>query len=221
MKLVYSDYFPPFVLECDRVNVLSIEDGSAYYKLVSEFSSQCEGHDGGFVLSDNNSVLNMAKVTELMSSFIPFEVNTKRLITKLYSKLEMVCSNELYEATIRLRAAVSDYFSEACSLLNSDTEFNDQTDIKNLFKCFELKFSESGERISDKVIDYMLNASELDGRKLFVTVGLLEYMGRSETELFFRTVTDHKLTLFMFENRTPDPMELLNRMTIDEDFCVF
>lgn len=221
MRLVYADLFPPFKMECDRVNVIAIEDGSLYYKLMCEFSNQCDGHDGGFVLSENSVIVNIAKVTELMSCFMPFEINTKRLLTRLYSKLETVCGSELYEASIKLRAAVSDYLNEACGMLNSDTEFDNQTDIKNIFKCFGLKFSEGGERISDKVINYMLNASELDGRRLFVTVGLLNYMRRDERELFYQTVTAHKLMLLMFENKTPESGEQINRLTIDEDFCVF
>ncbi len=221
MKLVYADLFSPFTLECDRVNLISIEHGTLYYKLMNEFSAQCGGHDGGFVLSDNNTVLNMSKVTDLVTDYIPFDSNPKRLITRLYSKLEEICAGELFDRTMKFRAALSDYLSSACSMLESDTEYDVQTELKALFKCCELRFSCSSDRLSDKLINYFINSYELDGRRLFVTVGLLNFLSQEEAELFFQTVTSHKLTLLMFENISDYSGGLVNRMTIDRDFCVF
>lgn len=172
------------------------------------------------MLSEDNSPLNLSKVTEMITCFIPFELNSKRLLTRLYSKLESICESELYEKTIRLRAEITEYLSSATEMLNCDTEFDNEADLKALFKCFDMKFS-SSERLSDQVVDYLLNVYELDGKRLFVTVGLLEFMGRDEADLFFRTVIGHKLTLLMFEGRTPQHNPFINRMTIDEDYCVF
>lgn len=221
MKLVYPDLFSPFQLECDRVNLISIENGTLYFKILNEFSAQCDGHDGGFVLSDNNKVLNISKTVELVTCFIPFESNPKRLLTKLYSKMESMCESELFDKTVRIRAEISGFLSEACGMLDSDTEFDSQADLKALFKCFDLKFSCGSERLSEMLINYFTNVSELDGRKLFVTVGLLNYLGSEEAELFFKTVTDHKMTLLMFENCTSQAYKSVNKMTIDNDYCVF
>ena len=221
MKLVYSELFSPFTLECDRVNLISIEQGSLYYKLMNEFSAQCGGHDGGFVLSENNKVLNISKSAELITGYIPFDSNPKRLITRLYSKLESLCIGELYDRTIKLRSEISEYMSMASSMIESDTEFNDQVDLSVLFKCLELKFSCQSDRLSDKLINFIINSYELDNRRLFVTVGLLDFMSREEAELFFRTITSHKLTLLMFENFSDFSGELINRMTIDNDYCIF
>ncbi len=220
MKLVCPDMFPPFQLECDRVNVISVENGRLYYRMANEFAAQCAGREGGFVLSEDNSPLNLSKVAEMITCFIPFELNSKRLLTRLYSKLESICESELYEKTIRLRAEITEYLSSATEMLNCDTEFDNEADLKALFKCFDMKFS-SSERLSDQVMDYLLNVYELDGKRLFVTVGLLEFMGRDEADLFFRTVIGHKLTLLMLEGRTPQYNPFINRMTIDEDYCVF
>lgn len=221
MKLVYADLFAPFVLECERVNLISVERGSMYYSLMNEFSEQCNGHDGEFVLSDNNSILNMSKTVDLITGFIPFDSNPKRLLTKLYAKLEAMCVSELYEKTVEVRSELSDYMATACSMLESDTEFDIQVELKALFKCFDLKFSCNSERLSDKLINYIINSYELDGRRVFVTVGLLNYLCREEAELFFKTITSHKLILLMFENGSDFSGEMINRMTIDEDFCVF
>lgn len=221
MKLVYADLFPPFVLECDRVNLISVERGSMYYRLMNEFSDQCNGHDGGFVLSDNNSILNFSKIVDLISVFIPFDSNPKRLLTKLYSKLETMCTSELYDKTIELRSELSDYMSTVCSMIESDTEYDVQVELKALFKCFDVKFNCSSDRLSDKIVDYIINSYELDGRRVFVTVSLMNYLCREEADLLFKTITSHKLTLLMFENGSDISGEMINRMTIDEDFCVF
>lgn len=221
MKLVYPDVFPPFELERDRVNMIVVEPGALFYKMMNEFSNQCEGRDGEFVLSENNTILNISKTTDFITGFIPFDSNPKRLITKLYSKLESLCVSEMYDKTVNLRAKIAEFLSSACNLLDSDTEFDSQAELKSIFKCFDLKFSCNSERLSDKLINYLTNSFELDGRRLFVTVGLLNYLGAEEANLFFRTVTSHKFTLLMFENCSDLSGELVNKMTVDKDYCIF
>lgn len=221
MKLVYADLFAPFELEKDKVNAIVVEDGSLFYKLSTELAEQCSGNDGNFVLSENSEILNISKTTDLISSFLPFEINEKKLLTKLYSKLELISEVELFNCTNNFRTAAAEYLSELCDTVNCDIGYDSQPDLKALFKAFNVSFSDDCENIAEKVIEYMLNVLCLCGEKMFITVGLASYMNAEDAKLFFETVSSHKITLLMIENRLSESLTMVNRLTIDEDYCVF
>lgn len=221
MKLVYADLFPPFELKKDSVNAIVIEDGSLFYRLSSELADQCSGSDGNFVLSENSELLNISKHSEFISSFLPFEINNKKLLAKLYSKLELISEVELFDRTNQFRTAADEYLSELCDVLDCNIGYNTQPDLKTLFKAFNISFSDDCENIAEKLTEYMLNVLCLCGEKIIVTVGLLNYMNTEEAKLFFQTVTSHKITLLMIENRLSESLSMVNRITIDEDYCVF
>lgn len=221
MKLVYADLFPPFELEKERVNAIVIEDGSLFYRLSAELAEQCGGSDGNFVLSENSELLSISKHSELMSSFLPFEINDKKLLTKLYSKLELISEVELFDHTNKFRTAAAEYLSELCDVVNCNIVYNTQPDLKSLFKAFNISFSDDCASLAEKVMEYMLNVLCLCGEKMFITVGLSSYMNAEEAKLFYQTVTGHKITLLMIENRLSESLSMVNRITIDEDYCVF
>lgn len=221
MKLVYADLFPPFELEKERVNAIVVEDGSLFYRLSAELAEQCGGSDGNFVLSENSELLSISKHSELMNSFLPFEINDKKLLTKLYSKLELISEVELFDHTNKFRTAAAEYLSELCDVVNCNIGYNTQSDLKSLFKAFNVSFSDDCASLAEKVMEYMLNVLCLCGEKMFITVGLSSYMNAEEAKLFYQTVTSHKVTLLMIENRLSESLSMVNRITIDEDYCVF
>ncbi len=221
MKLVYADLFPPFELEKERVNAIVVEDGSLFYRLSAELAEQCGGSDGNFVLSENSELLSISKHSELMNSFLPFEINDKKLLTKLYSKLELISEVELFDHTNKFRTAAAEYLSELCDVVNCNIGYNTQSDLKSLFKAFKVSFSDDCASLAEKVMEYMLNVLCLCGEKMFITVGLSSYMNAEEAKLFYQTVTSHKVTLLMIENRLSESLSMVNRITIDEDYCVF
>lgn len=74
---------------------------------------------------------------------------------------------------------------------------------------------------AEKLIDYMELVREFDRDKLFVTVNMRGFFVDAEMAAFMETVVSHGYHLLMLESRAYDILPLENRITIDEDLCIF
>lgn len=220
MKLVYPDLFPPFEIYNDRINMLIIEDGSLHFRLTDELRRMSDGETGSFVLSEANKPVDISHKTDMITSFMPFEMNNKKLLTKLYSSVSDICKFEFTEQFSNICSAIENFFILLNERYTAETEFDRITDIKPLLKAVNFRFSNDYDKLSQTVIEYVLNVTELEGEKLFVFSNILCYFNEEESKLFFRTVTDHKIRILIIENHCPDFQFDVNRMVIDKDYCI-
>lgn len=221
MKIVCRDLFPPFELFSNKINILAMENNKAFYRFILMLYDMINGAAGDIVLSHNNVPLKLSAKAELITSFVPFEMNSRKLITKLHNHLADISVNEVfYEKTQRLIAGIVEYLYDICSYDNFETEFNEDISITSLFKCADVKLYDKHDSLIAKIIDYMLNITELEGEKLFITVNFLAYIDKKERELFYNTVIDHQLCVLLIEPAAHDKHEKINQLIIDEDFCV-
>ena len=61
---------------------------------------------------------------------------------------------------------------------------------------------------------------EFVGDKLFVTVNFRSWFDDDSTELFMKTVLEHKYKLLMLESSERKRLSSEKRIIIDEDMCV-
>ena len=219
-KIVRQDLFPPFCLETQRVNLLAIERPSAFYALVSELYGQLNGEDGKIVLSANNQPLKIAAKTELLTQFVPFELNGKRMLNKLYQNLEKkALGGETLDAVIGLQTAVNVFMETLTAGELIDTEYSG-VNLTALWKAIDLRICGDQDTLEEKLADYMLYVRELEGEKVFVLVNLLSYVNPERRELLYRMFVDHGHTVLLMEPYAQTPSEWLHQMIIDADLCV-
>lgn len=219
--IVRRDMFPVFELSDEKVNILAIENPGQYYTFVSELNSQLSGEDGYIVFSSGDKLLRLPSSIEFITQLVPFDINNKRLITKLYAYLSSKTqASENYDRLVQLNSAVSEFISSVGFDEMLDIDFNGTVDLSVLFKSVNLRFADTGETLSEKLIDYMTNIRELEGDKIFVYVNLLTFIGNETRELFFRTVTDHRFTVLLLEGNGIDVSEKVNQLIVDNDLCI-
>lgn len=101
MKFVFPEIDFIFDTECDKINTLIIENPVLFRSLLQDITDQLSGLDGKAVLSENSKLLNIAKKLELLDRFIPFDLNSKAINSKIVADLELkAVSDEFYSATV-------------------------------------------------------------------------------------------------------------------------
>lgn len=220
-SIVHKDLFPMFNLSDEKINILAIENPYHYYSFVSELNSQISGENGLIVLSSDDKLLKLSSTIELITQFVPFEINNKKLINKLYSFLSTKTQmSENYERMLQINNAVCGFISSIGFDENLDIDFNSSVDLSLLFKSVDLRFSDDGKSLSEKLIDYITYIRELEGDKIFVFVNLLMFVSYEERELFFQTIIDHRFTVLLLEGIGVSVSENVNQIIIDNDLCV-
>lgn len=205
----------------DRIRTIVIENQHMFYNMISDIRSQLDGNNGKVVLSEDHTPLDMRKAADLITQFVPFTVNQKDLITKLYAALKKKAVNEkMYQYTQEIYRSIGEYIYRLIEDEESELDIVMPDDITGILKAFDVRFDDSELTLPEKILEYMLSTSELKGQRLFITVNLRSYLTDRETEELFQSLLLKKIPLMCIESA--DHPRLINEevIIIDKDMCV-
>ncbi len=211
-----------FDTSIERVNTIVIENQPLFRKIIEEIYSQIDGFSGSCVIGDSgHKTLDFSKNAELFTSFVPFEINRKNLVSKIVSAVEKESLNGYrYEQTMSILSEIERYMDGLTSSFDCNLTYSKITSA-SLIKAVGIEIVDDYSSLAEKIIDYMELVREFDREKLFFTVNLRSYVDDVETEQFLKTVKNHDFNLIMFENKEYNRLEHEFRRTIDEDLCEF
>ena len=213
MKFVFPEIDFIFDTECDKINTLIIENPVLFRSLLQDITDQLSGLDGKAVLSENSKLLNMAKKLELLDRFIPFDLNSKAINSKIVADLEL--------------KAVSDEFVGRMETLLNNLAFDYMCDIDftkvsigSFIKAAGVEVRSAQSGLAEKIIDYFELVTEFIGPKMFVTVNLRCYISDKDAELFIKTAISHGYHLLMIESFEHERLSCEKRLVVDSDLCL-
>lgn len=219
MKFVFSGISLPIVFDEGVVNSLVIENQRLLYSLIEDISNQLNGSDGDAVLSRDNVPVDISKNLELITSFIPFEVNKKALVNKIISAFEKTALNEAYYMrTSQLTADLERLVSDIAFDFPCEVEC-DAVAPSALFKAAGLRVSESYSDPLEKILDYMELVREFDRDKLFAFVNMRAFFSDERMEIFIESVIDHKFNVLLVDSSEHERLNNERRLIIDADLC--
>ncbi|MCM1061537.1 MAG: type II-A CRISPR-associated protein Csn2 [Eubacterium sp.] len=221
MKLVYPFLNLDMNFEENSINSLIIENQNMFSEIITDFYNQIEGYEGKIVLSENYMPIEIRKIVELITQFIPFTLNKKELLTKLYGEIQKnAVSPEMLERTNGILAELERYIFDISNIFENEPECTVSSDIVPLLKMFNTSFSENGKELCEKLLDYFELAERYKNKKLFITVNLRSYIDDEKAELFFKNVIMRKTVLLTVENYAYKKLAYEKRTIIDEDLCI-
>lgn len=221
MMLAHPEISSLFDFEIPYVNTLVIENRQFYRTLLVDLVTQLGGDPGRLVLSEKNTPIPIAKNAELLTEFVPFQMNRKTLLSRLTAALERASmEDEHYLRTQELLQMTEQYILELSEDLACDvccTKLN----MGAILKAAGLEAFSLNERPLEALVDYMSLMRDLDGDKLFVLINFRSFFDDLETGCFINTVIDHGLRVLMIEGTAYLPVKGEKRVTIDRDLCEF
>ena len=154
MKLV-SDKFQSCIHFTEgKFNSIIIESPDAFREVIQDFVSEMNGIETGLVLSKDNMPIKIANNVELLMSYIPFEVNTKKLLTSLQNVLEKEAVNEEnYLKTQELLMEIETYMDKLSFRLPVNLEY--KISVSNLLKMAAPKLNLEQVEGIEKIFEYM------------------------------------------------------------------
>lgn len=221
MIITYSEVGLFQELNEEKVFTLIIENQNIFYNLIDDINNQIEGKNGEFVLSVNFQPQNIAKKVDLITQLVPFTVNQKNLVSKLYAFLKQKSVDEnMYHKTQELLTFVKKYIYELTEDIESELISENSGDISVILKACDLKFDDSNLNLAEKLMEYMISVNEFKGETLFIIVNLRSYLNDKQTENFFKSVLLKKIRLICVENMEYQKLNYEDRVIIDKDICI-
>jgi CRISPR-associated protein Csn2 len=223
MKLVHSLLNEIFILnDEEKVNILVVENQNLFTELLVDLNNQINKQEGGFILSKDNTPIEIFNNMILLTEFIAFEINKRTLVNKLYKRSDIISQNEdFYLKTKELYSYISEYAFNLSDYIGFDIDFLNEFSVSSILKAIDFKFREDYLTISEKIIEYMLLVRELEGDMCFVLVNLRNYISDNEIDDFYKTVLYNKLKVLII-SANDYPCSVYEKKTIiDKDLCEF
>lgn len=219
MKVVYPEIHKVFDTNIDSVNSIIIERQSLMFDVCMDIYNQIQGHEGKTIVSVDDKPLDISKHVELLTQFIPFELNRKNLINKLIVKAELLASEpEYYEDTMAEMATLENYLWNVTDSMEGNIVFT-KLSVSNLFKMIGMEFEDDYNSIGEKVIDYMELVREYDRNKLFILVNIRSFIDDMEFEKLLETILRKQLDVIILENSEKTVCVNEHRCIVDRDLC--
>ena len=218
MKIAYWELSDVICTDNGKLNSLIIENQGFMCRFLSDMYNQANGNDGKIILSEDNTPISFAKNVEIIDGFINFDINSKTVLSKLSLKMENnALYGENYQRSVELLSTIENY------LIDMSFDFPCSISFPKLSLSSLIKSSgaviESDGSISERVSDYMELVTELDKRKLFITLNMRSFIDDEEMSLFSDTVISHGYDVLMIENHAYSMLKNENRIIIDSDLC--
>ncbi len=218
-RIAHPDLSQAFAFEENTVLSWVVENPSFFRALVTDLYAQINGEHGRLVLSENYTPIDPSKHMELITQFVPFELNRKTLLGKICTAAEKAAVNEQhYTRTQALLAEIERYIDEL--LFDYPYDFTyDKLTAGNLIKSVGLAVSDTCEREIERVLDYMQLVREFDRERIFVFVHMRSYFSDEDMEAFLHDALIRKFTVWLIDTRESRRLPYENRLLIDEDLC--
>ncbi len=221
MKLAYNNMGHILRFGEGYVNELIIENRKMFFDVVNSMVMQTEGMNGDCILSVADRPVEFSKYADLTVQFVPFEINRKWLLTKLYSSLEKNAqAPENYEKTGELLGELARHMSR----LSEDWPFEincQKLAIGPVIRALSPEIEESDKKTLEKIFEYMELVRELDRDKLFIMVNMRSYFTDEEMETFAESVCLHDFKVLLLEASAFPALRNTRRFMIDTDLCEF
>ncbi len=211
-----------YVFDCGQEKYCSIilENPDFFYKVTEDIFRQIQGEEGCSVLSEENKLLSFAKSAELLSQFVPFEMNKKTLLIKISAKMNQIAvSNEFYLRTGELLTEWEKYLTDLSMKLVGNFEFS-KIGADALLKAAGLRIDDSYDNLGEELLDYFELVQEYEGRKLFILVNLRSYLSDKKMEEFLKNAQAREIQLLLLESAERELLEDEKRYIVDADMCL-
>lgn len=188
MKLIHSGYQLELSLRENQVTVLTVENKDAYRTLVSDLWNQVEGGEGEIILSDGEKIKKISKEMELVVNPFGLDCNNRKVISKLHQELKEVSDELLIQEAAEVNKNIVEYLDKIVQYVPYAIDFEVDLDMNALLKMYDVRISCLGENLLEKIIEYMRTMSRICNVRIFVFVGLKQYLTIDELEQLYEFV---------------------------------
>mgnify|MGYP002565148466 FL=1 len=220
MKMVHSELSGEIISESAAFTEWIIESPKEFSEYLHELYCQYEKDEGRFVLSQRDKILELSKYLEIIVNPFTVEINSRKILNKLYIKLEKVSKEEqMYEETLELTAYIHEYLMQLEQQTNYILSFDDNLEIPALLKAVGIKHEEMEDDFFERIIRYVKIAVEVLSTKVFVFVNIRSYLTDEQIQELIKEIRYQEAKILFMESQERACLEGGMRYIIDRDGC--
>lgn len=207
MKLAHATLHMIIDWPENAVPVLTIEAPRQFRTLASELLRQCEGADGGFVLSESWEPLDIARICGIITDPLRLEFNGRQAATALTKWLKAEAMSERFHLqTQEAKQTLLQWFATIANESDEPLAWNDDLDTAQLLKAFNAHFEDEECTLPEKLLRYIRIAQSYLNQNCFFFIHLKQYLSKVELQTFYKDVLYRKVRILLLENIYTQPI---------------
>ncbi len=219
MKIILKGIDRVFDCSLGKVCSFVIENQDVFLDMITDIEDQIRGNEGISVLSKNNQIQRMDKYAELITQFVPFDLNRKVLLNKIISTMQKAALDESH-------LAQANEVLNAWEKLCVDIEFEmpismefSNINIDTLIKSAGVTIADDYSSLAEKLLDYMQIVEIFECKKLFILVNVRSFINDNEMQHLIDDIIMREYQVILLDNTERKLLHNENRYLIDEDLC--
>lgn len=220
MKLIHFNLTSELLGGVTRYTEWIMESPEVFFAHVGELNDQIAGNEGKFVLSENNKELELSKAADLLINPFSTEVNTRKILNKLYLELtERSREEQMYMKTVELFNHIQEYMLELEQQSSYILDFNRETDVSILLKALSVQYEVKETGYWERLIQYIKIMASAAGIKVFIFVNLRSYLSDAQMEELIKELEYQDVSGLFIENQQRSCLKGVKWYIIDKDQC--
>lgn len=213
MKFRIKAFENDIVISDSYNSIFIVKDNKLFAKICLSLN------DYSYHLNDKEEILNEKNI-EVINDIVTFDVNSKSLISLLYSKLEStVESLDEYEGMFSANInSINSIFYDALDEFNIEFEYDKNISTLKYIKSLNVKFTSKFDSLYDKIIYIFEIYSELLNNKCLIFINTLNYFDTDQINNILKYKNYKKLNVLFIENYLSYENIDSKIFIIDEDY---
>lgn len=220
MKLAFAELGNLVLSDKNQVTEWIIESPNLFARYIQALIYQCEGKEGGFVLSKNDKIVEISKYMEIVVNPFAIDINSKKILNKLYLDLDKLAkSEEMYLQTKQMMQSLMEYLMELEQKSDYILDFEHEFELTAIFKAVGIKHELIGEDYFENLIRYIKIIVQVLGIKVVVFVNIRSYLSDEQMNQLLKEAFYQEIQILLIENQERSCLKDTFRYIIDKDQC--
>lgn len=218
MKLSHYYLNHRFILD-GRINVLVLEETKVFREYSFEFFKQSLGVKGNYILGDDSKLYSIDKHAEIITDIFNISVNERKIINKLYKKLELISEEKFQEETNHILNLIRDLIENLNTESDFSLDYDEEKGFSELLKLFGVQIHEDYADLLEKIINFIDVNVDLLATKLFCFINLSLFLTNEELSLLYRHIKLNEIGVLFIESSYGKKITDETVIIIDKDQC--
>lgn len=168
----------------------------------------------------------IATVKKMLSRNTPtltrlaLELNSKKVLTKLYQELQEIADIVCQEKYIQVKSDLIAFMDELADNSSYALEFDLEFEISSLLKIFNMHLLNNAQGLLENIIEYIKAQSRICNIKNFFFINLKDYLNEKDIDMLYEFVRYEKVNLILIESHQSHVNLQEKRWILDMDRCI-
>lgn len=220
MRFLYTAYDIHLDLQENCGHYLVIEHPRAYAEIVHALYRQCDGGEGGAILSDGTKSLSLAKQAVMILEPFSLQFDTRKINTALYKELEDIVQDAYYMDYLTLQSQLAQFMASVVGEVPYPISYDAEAGMQGLCKWLNTHVDYMADTLVERLSGYIELLAQLCHIKVVFLVGVELYLSRDERRALQEIANYRKIYIIYISNC----LDLLDEndvfAVVDADYCI-